>query len=47
MSINFETLNTALLSRARELLPEWLPGGRVKGNEYCCGNLRGEAGDSL
>jgi len=45
--LDFEGLGESLLSRAREILPEILPGGRVQGVEYTCGNLRGEKGDSL
>jgi len=46
-SIDFEGLARDLLSRARELLPTWLPGGRLIGKEFSCGSLRGESGDSL
>lgn len=45
--IDFDGLGRHLLGQARNLLPEWLPGGRLIGAEYCCGNLRGEQGDSL
>lgn len=45
--IDFVRIAEAALSRARELLPEWLPGGRIIGREYVCGNLRGEPGESL
>lgn len=45
--LDFEGLAHELLSRSRDLLPSWLPGGRFIGNEYTCGNLRGEPGDSL
>ena len=45
--IDFEKIGEAALSRARELLPEWLPGGRIVGREYVCGNLRGDPGESL
>jgi len=44
---DFKGLARALLSRARELLPIWLPGGKLVGHEYMCGSLRGERGDSL
>lgn len=44
---DFEGLARELISRARDLLPVWLPGGRLIGSEYTCGNLRGEPGDSM
>lgn len=44
---DFEGLARELVSDARNILPRWLPGGRLNGREYCCGNLRGEPGDSL
>jgi putative DNA primase/helicase len=46
-ALDFKGLNQAALSRVRELLTEWLPGGRAMGREYCCGSLRGEEGQSL
>lgn len=45
--IDFHGLAQALLHRVRELLPEWLPGGKVVSNEYTCANLQGGAGNSL
>lgn len=45
--IDFQGLAQALLCDVRELLPRWLPGGRLVGNEYTCGSIRGENGDSL
>lgn len=42
--IDFEGLNTKLLAQAREMLPAWLPGGRIKGREYFCAGLQGGAG---
>lgn len=39
--LNFELLADYLLGRARELLFEWLPGGRVQGKEYVCAGLQG------
>lgn len=44
--LNFEGLAAALLDRANEYLPTWLPGGRPIGREYTCGDLRGGPGDS-
>lgn len=47
MSTNFEALAADLAAQARELLSQWLPAGRMKGREYCVGNLQGAEGDSL
>jgi len=44
--INFAGLADALLSRAEQLLPDWLPGGVVRGHEYVCGSVHGGAGSS-
>lgn len=44
---NFEGLARELLSRSRELVPMWLPGGKLIGKEWTCGNLRGEPGESM
>jgi len=45
--IDFEGLAAELLSQIRNLLPVWLPGGKIKGNEYECGDILGGQGDSL
>lgn len=45
--IGFKGLAQSLLSRSRDVVPSWLPGGRMRGREYVCGNLRGGEGDSL
>lgn len=45
--IDFDSLARDLLGRARELLPSWLPGGKFRGHEFICGNLRGDPGESL
>lgn len=45
--LDFKYLAAALLARSRELLPAWLPGGEVIGNEYTCANIRGGAGKSF
>ena len=45
--INFEELSRQLLAQARTLLPIWLPGGNISGNEYECGDLSGGQGKSL
>lgn len=47
MSIDFEGLSASLLTRAESLLPSWLPAGKRRGNEFVCGNLAGDAGESL
>ncbi|MCS6946268.1 MAG: hypothetical protein NZM12_01485 [Steroidobacteraceae bacterium] len=47
MAVDFRLLAQHLLARADVLLFQWLPGGRIRGNEYVCGNLAGEPGDSL
>lgn len=45
--IDFEGLARELIGRARDLVPLWLPGGKLIGHEYTCGSLRGEPGSSL
>lgn len=45
--IDFEGLASLLLRDITMLLPQWLPGGKTLGREYCVGNLRGESGQSL
>lgn len=45
--VDFELIADRLLRDASRLLPQWLPGGKTVGREYCCGNLRGEPGNSL
>lgn len=45
--IDFTGLAQQLLDRARELLPSWLHDGRFRGQEFICGNLAGEKGESL
>src|SRR5688572_22726884 len=45
--IDFQALAASLLSQARIILPSWLPGGRLVGREYTCGDLTGRQGDSL
>lgn len=45
--IDFKRLNSELLSQAHFLLSQWLPGGRIIGNEYTCGDLSGGEGQSL
>ena len=45
--IDFKKLNSELLSQAHYLLSQWLPGGKLVGNEYTCGDLSGGEGQSL
>jgi len=44
--VDIKTVAIEALARAGELLPAWLPGGRIRGHEYECGNLAGGDGDS-
>lgn len=45
--LDFDSLNNNLLRSVRDLLPDWLPGGKLQAQEYCVGNLFGAPGDSL
>lgn len=45
--LDFQGLGRELLGRARDLLPSWLPGGRMVSKEYTVANLQGGPGDSL
>lgn len=45
--LDFEGLAREILLKSRDVLPVWLPGGKLVGREYTCGNLRGEPGNSL
>lgn len=45
--IDFEGLGKALLADALRLCTQWLPGGHLRGNEYCCSDIRGGPGDSM
>jgi putative DNA primase/helicase len=44
--LDFAAINAAALARLPELLTQLLPGGRLIGREWVCGNLRGEPGRS-
>lgn len=44
--IDFKALNDSLLRQSSSLVPDWLPGGKIIGNEYACGSLRGGDGQS-
>jgi predicted P-loop ATPase len=45
--MDFKQLANNLLQNQSVLLPSWLPGGKLNGREYECGNLSGTAGSSL
>lgn len=45
--MDFDGLKRALLDRASDLLSQWLPEGKVFGNEFVCGSIAGEAGESF
>lgn len=44
--IDFAGLADALLQRAHVLVPQWLPGGTQRGNEWVCADLTGGEGKS-
>lgn len=46
LSIDFDRINAIALSSITTVLSNYLPGGRVKGAEYICGNIFGGLGDS-
>jgi hypothetical protein len=43
----YEQLNRELLSKAVALCHHLLPGGKVKGGDYKCSDIRGGSGDSF
>ncbi|MEB3283617.1 MAG: hypothetical protein VKK42_32310 [Lyngbya sp.] len=45
--VDFKRLNRTLLADRASLLSEWLPGGKISGRNYICGNLQGASGASL
>lgn len=45
--IDFKGLAQELLGRSRELVPSWIPGGKMRGREYVSGSIRGGDGDSF
>jgi hypothetical protein len=45
--IDFESININALKSAQYLLFRWFPAGRIYGQEFQIGNLRGDCGDSL
>lgn len=46
-ALDFDGLARQLLGNAENLVSEWLPGGRKRGEYWVAGNLHGEAGESL
>lgn len=44
--IDFDTLSRDLLTDANTLVPNWLPGGKLMGKEWTCGDLMGGPGSS-
>ena len=44
--INFADLSASLLDRAHIVVPQWLPGGLRRGDEWVCGDLAGGEGSS-
>src|SRR3954452_21654552 len=45
--INFESVAALALSQSRSLVPQWLPNGRLHGQEFRVGGLDGAPGESL
>lgn len=45
--MDFQAINQRAISCLPDLLPSKLPGGRVKGREFVCGDLAGNPGESL
>jgi len=43
ITLDFRRINDTALQQIDALLREWLPNGRVIGDEFCIGNLQGEA----
>lgn len=44
---NYDAINAAALRACPEILEQWLPSGKVRGNEFVCGDLMGNPGHSL
>jgi hypothetical protein len=45
--LDFKGLAAELLGRSRELVPQWLEGGKINGREYKTSGLQGGSGDSM
>lgn len=46
-TIDFSRINAAVLPHLGEFLPRLLPGGRIEGGEFVCGDVSGTPGRSL
>lgn len=46
MAVDYKAAAARILPRARELVPQWLPGGHFEGPEYSCASLSGGKGRS-
>lgn len=44
--VDFQKINDTIARNAESVLSRWIPGGKVSGAEYVCGNLSGEPGNS-
>jgi hypothetical protein len=47
VSIDFDGIGARLLASAETLIPQWIPGGKWRGNEYVAGSVQGGAGSSF
>ena len=45
--LDFQGLNSLLLTSTLSTLENWLPGGKLRSNEYKCGDIKGGQGESL
>ena len=45
-TLDFKVIARAALPHASELCQRWLPGGKLRGREWVCGDLRGGPGES-
>jgi putative DNA primase/helicase len=45
-SLDFAAIHRAAMPHLEALCRRWLPGGRLFGQEWVCGNLQGDAGKS-
>lgn len=45
--IDFNLLEEQLRARSTTLLNQWLPGGKIRNNEYVCDSIHGGEGDSF
>lgn len=47
MDLRFDELAATLLRDSATLVRQWLPGGRLEGDEWCCGSIKGDKGRSF